>query len=157
MRIATAIRGAREKGVEWQDVKQCAVLFVNPERVETTHPAFFRAAGFLVREAADWLTDDRKIRDYHAVVVHVCAIATAPMLAARLRAKPHFGRRLLVALVHAETPLQARLAARASGFDEVVNENCASRRLAARMLRGLRARPELRCALPPLLSGRSAA
>ena len=74
---------------------------------------------------------------------------TAPMLAARLRAKPHFGRRLLIALVPAGTPPPNRRAAEASGFDDVVNDCCDTRHLTTRILRGLRTRPELRCVLPP--------
>jgi hypothetical protein len=83
------------------------------------------------------------------VVVHRRDIDGAPMLAARLRAKPHFGRRLLIALVPAAVPIHARRSAAASGFDDVVNECCDGRHLTTRILRGLRTRPELRCTLPP--------
>jgi hypothetical protein len=79
------------------------------------------------------------------------------MLAARLRAKPHFGRRALIALVDPDTPVHDRRSAEASGFDDVVNDCCDSRQLVARILRRLRARPELRCVLPPAFSRRSAA
>jgi hypothetical protein len=97
------------------------------------------------------------VLDYHIVVVRVGDITKAPMLAARLRARPHFGRRLLIALVNAEIPLRDRRSALASGFDDVVNACCEGRELTARLLRGLRSRPELRCALPPSLPRRSAA
>jgi hypothetical protein len=138
-------------------VKQCAVLFVNPVPQESAHPAYLREMGFLVEEIRDWPEDDRKVREYHVIIVRVRAIDAAPMLAARLRAKPHFGRRLLIALVDPDTPLHDRRCAQASGFDDVINDCCDSRQLVGRILRGLRTRPELRCALPPSLTRRSAA
>ena len=129
-------------------VKQCAVMFVNPVRERTPHPEAMRAMGFIVHEITDWPADD-VVREYHVVIVGVKDTDTAPMLAARLRAKPHFGRRLLIALVPAGTPPSNRRAAEASGFDDVVNECCDTRLLTTRILRGLRTRPELRCVLPP--------
>jgi hypothetical protein len=133
------------------------VLFVDPARRDTPHPRYLRALGFVVHEVVDWPADNLNIRDYHVVIVRVSDIERAPMLAARLRAKPHFGRRLLVALVADEAPVHERRAAEASGFDDVVSNGCESRELTARLLRGLRARPELRCVLPPSLNRRSAA
>ena len=130
--------------------KQCAVLFVNPKQQPSAHPAYLRELGFLVDEAAQWPEDDQKMRAYHVILIRLGEIDGAPMLAARLRAKPHFDRRLLMALVPADTPLHDRRGAEASGFDEVVNDCCDVRDLTARVLRGLRARPELRCALPPV-------
>jgi hypothetical protein len=130
--------------------KQCAVMFLNPVRDRPAHPSAMRSMGFVVHEFSEWPRDDAAVREYHVVVVHVKEIESAPMLAARLRAKPHFGRRLLVALVPAVTPQSDRRSAEASGFDDVVNDCCDSRHLTARILRGLRARPELRCILPPV-------
>ena len=138
-------------------MKQCAVMFVNPVREWIPHPEVMRAMGFLVREITDWPTDDAAVRDFHVVIVRVKEIQTAPMLAARLRAKPHFGRRLLIALVPASTSPANRRAAEASGFDEVVPESCDTRQLTTRILRSLRTRPELRCVLPPPERRRSAA
>ena len=137
-------------------MKQCAVLFVNPERKHSAHPAYLRESGFIVHETQGW-PEDGAVRDYHVVVMRVSAMNGAPMLAARLRAKPHFGRRLLVALVDPETPLHDRRCAEASGFDDVLNVSCDSRQLTARILRRIRTRPELRCALPPSVSRRTAA
>jgi hypothetical protein len=57
---------------------------------------------------------------------------------------------VLIALVPAATAQADRRAAEASGFDDVVNDCCDSRHLTTRILRGLRARPELRCVLPPV-------
>ena len=130
-------------------VKQCSVMFVNPVRERTPHPAAMRAMGFVVDEIAEWPVEEAAVRDYHVVVVHVQDINSAPMLAARLRAKPHFGRRLLIALVPEQAPPAARRSAETSGFDEVLSDSCHSRDLTARMLRGLKSRPELRCVLPP--------
>ena len=137
-------------------MKQCAVLFVNPDRKQLSHPEYLRELGFVVHETDEW-PHDRDIRMYHVVVLRVAAVHAAPMLAARLRAKPHFGRRLLNALVEPTTPLHVRRGAEASGFDDVLNECCGDRDLTARLLRGIRTRPELRCILPPSLPRRKAA
>ena len=138
-------------------MKQCAVLFVSPDGKASAHPQRLRQLGFAVSETSDWPEADGAVREYHVITVHVSAVNGAPMLAARLRAKPHFGRRVLIALVHRATPVPDRRAAEASGFDEVVNDCCDSRQLAARILRHLRARPELRCALPsPVRRNRAA-
>ena len=142
---------------ESEVVKQCAVMFVNPDRERTPHPEAMRAMGFIVHDVTDWPADDAAVRDYHVVIVRVKDTETAPMLAARLRAKPHFGRRLLIALAPAATPPATRRAAEASGFDDVVNDCCDTRHLTTRILRGLRTRPELRCVLPPPERRRSAA
>jgi DNA-binding response OmpR family regulator len=128
-------------------VKQCAVLYVGQELQPTTHVEYLRALGFVVHQAVDWPAND-SIRDYHVVIVRLGAVEAAPMLAARLRAKPHFGRRVLLALVDPDASLGQRRAAAASGFDEVLTDRCDSRQLTARILRHLRSRPELRCALP---------
>jgi hypothetical protein len=138
-------------------VKQCAVLFVNPDREESVHSLAMRGMGFLVDAVSEWPDGNDVVRAYHVVIVHVRKMDGAPMLAARLRAKPHFGRRLLIALVPPETNSAERRSAEASGFDDVINDCCDSRHLTTRILRGLRTRPELRCVLPPARSGKSAA
>jgi len=138
-------------------VKQCAVLFVNPDRQASVHPETMRSMGFVVDEVTEWPDRADIVRNYHVVIVHVREMNGAPMLAARLRAKPHFGRRLLIALVSPDTSPAARRSAEASGFDDVLNDCCDSRHLTTRILRVLRTRPELRCMLPPPATGRSAA
>jgi len=135
--------------MELAKVKQCTVLFVNPNAKRSPHPGYLREIGFLVDESADWPAADDAVRKYHVVVVYVWDMNRAPMIAARLRAKPHFGRRLLIALADPGTSPQDRRVAEAAGFDDVVDECCKSRLLTARILRRIRARPELRCALPP--------
>jgi hypothetical protein len=138
-------------------VKQCAVLFVNPDRQESSHPQAMRGMGFVVDEVTEWPDDNELVRNYQVVIVHVRKMNGAPMIAARLRAKPHFGRRLLIALVAASTPAAERRSAEASGFDDVLNDCCDGRHLTTRILRGLRSRPELRCLLPSGTTRRSAA
>jgi DNA-binding response OmpR family regulator len=138
-------------------VKQCAILFVNPDRQDSRHPEALRSMGFLVEEVTEWPDDNDMVRNYHVVIVRMREMSGAPMLAARLRAKPHFGRRLLVALVAAETSHAERRAAETSGFDDVMSDCCDTRHLTTRILRVLRTRSELRCALPPLPAKRTAA
>ena len=128
--------------------QQCAVLFVNPERQQSPHASALREIGFRVDEVAEWPDDEETLRNYHAVIVYVRLMNGAPMLAARLRAKPHFGRRLLIALVASATTAAERRSAGTSGFDEVLDNSCDTRHLTGRILRGLRARAELRCLLP---------
>ena len=60
------------------------------------------------------------------------------MLAARLRAKPRFGRRVLVALVPEPMADAARREAIHSGFDYALVDTCGARDLAAAILRLLR-------------------
>jgi hypothetical protein len=155
--IADALprEGVESAGV--RAVKQCGVLFVNVDRKQSGHASGLRAAGFRVHELREWPIDERMVREYHVVIVRVRDIAIAPMLAARLRAKPHVDARLLIALVNTDTMTPERRSAQDSGFDEVLNDTCGSRPLVARIIRGLRARPQLRCAIPPLVRGRSAA
>ncbi len=139
------------------DAKQCAVLIVNPQRARLPYRATLEGLGFLVTETPDWPTDDRRILDYHVVIVLVRNIDGAPMIAARLRAKPRFGRRILIALVPASTSLPERFTARTCGFDDVLEDCCDARQLLARILKQLRARPEYHCVLPPADRRRSAA
>jgi DNA-binding response OmpR family regulator len=129
-------------------VEQCAVLFVNVERT-SAHAEALRDAGFVVSHVNEWPEDEAAVRKVHALVVRVHDGTAAPMLAARLRAKPHVGRKALVALVDPATTPDERRNALASGFDDVIDESCESRRLVSRMLRVLQTRPELGCALPP--------
>ena len=132
------------------------MLFLNPESRRSCHPDQLRQMGFVVHEASDWPSGSA-VRDSHVIIVWLPAASRAPMLAARLRAKPHMANRLLVALVGADTSVHARRDAEAAGFDDVLEASCDSRRLTARVLRGIRNRPELRCTLPPRITGRPAA
>jgi hypothetical protein len=65
----------------------------------------------------------------------------------RLRAKRHFGRRVLLALVPDGMTDRARREAVVSGFDHALPATCGARDLAATILRLLRPYPEYRCLL----------
>jgi DNA-binding response OmpR family regulator len=137
--------------------KRCSVLLVNPTDKRAPQRAMLENIGFRVTELPDWPEDERVVLDYQVVIVRIRTVEGAPMLAARLRAKPRFGRRVLIALVPASTPLKERLSARTSGFDEALTDSCDGRLLTARILRRLRNRPEYHCVLPPGDKRRNAA
>jgi hypothetical protein len=128
-------------------VKQCAVLFVDVSGRETSHQKALEGIGFRVTTTTDWPADC-VIRAFEVVIVALTHLGTASMVAARMRAKPHFGHRILVAIVPGATSPQDRRIAIGSGFDEVASESHDSRILIARVLRCLRGRPEYRCFLP---------
>jgi hypothetical protein len=129
------------------NVKQCSILLVNDDG-GCFQRATLEASGFLVTETRDWPDDDAAILDHHVVIVRIRSIRNAPMIAARLRAKPRFGRRVLLGLIPPDTPLHERTAALTSGFDEVLNDSCDARQLIARILKRLRMVPEYHCLLP---------
>jgi hypothetical protein len=85
----------------------------------------------------------------HEVVIvvlrHIDAMA---MLAARMRAKPGFGHRVLIGVSPVTPTTNQRRTGMIAGFDELVAESEDSRTLVARILQRLRARPEHRCLLP---------
>jgi hypothetical protein len=127
-------------------VKQCAVLLVNSGN--PAHATQLRQMGFVVRELAQWPEDNRMLLHFQAIVVGLPNLTRAPIHAARIRAKPGFGRRVLIAMVPEGTPEEAGRDARSAGFDDVMEETCSSRAFVARMLNRMRMRPELRCTLP---------
>lgn len=131
------------------DAKQCSVLLINPTGKSMPQRPTLEGVGFRVHEIREWPEDDTAVLAHEVVIVRVANICGLPMLAARLRAKPRFGRRVLIALVPESVPLEDRVAARACGFDEVLTHCCDGRHLSARVLRRLRRRPEYRCLLPP--------
>ena len=69
------------------------------------------------------------------------------MIGARLRAKPRFGRRVLIALISDAVPDRDRRDAMMSGFDQTLTDSCTARDIAAHVLRLLRGFPEYRCLL----------
>jgi hypothetical protein len=69
------------------------------------------------------------------------------MIAARLRAKPQFGRRVLLALVQDGVSDRDNREALMSGFDLTLPDRCSARDIAAHILRLLRGYPEYRCLL----------
>ena len=130
--------------------RRCSVLLIKPVELPSPDRGKLEALGFQVTEVREWPEGDRAILDFHVVILPVQKMESAGMLAARVRAKPRFGRRVLIAIVPASTTDRERLAARTSGFDDVLNDGCDERLLASRILKHLRARPELDCLLRPV-------
>jgi hypothetical protein len=127
-------------------VDQCAILYVKPGPREETHSAALRALGFAV-DVVDDLPPSEVFVRYHAVVVRIDVACDLPSLGARLRAKPRFGRRVLIALVPDSLSERQRREAAHAGFDLTLPLTCSSRDLAAHILRRLRPFPEFRCLL----------
>jgi DNA-binding response OmpR family regulator len=121
---------------------------VNCGNRESPHRDALQQRGFRVTELREWPADD-VVLDSQVVIVVLRRLETICMLAARIRAKPRFGRRILIALVPTVTPAERRTAIGA-GFDDVIAESGGARVLIARILRLLRMRPEHRCFLPEL-------
>jgi len=127
-------------------MKQCAVLYIDPRKQPSGHHVVLKRIGFVVQVTSTWPDDDSLLAaDVVVVRVH---LARAPMVAARLRARAGFGRRLLIALVPSTVSRTERRAAIVSGFDDVATERSAPRELGIRVLRQLRARVDADCVLP---------
>ena len=125
---------------------QCSILFIKPTGTDGEKAAALRTLGFRVDEL-DELPSNDTIAAFHAVVVRPDRACNLPMLGARLRAKPRFGRRALLALVPEVTPDRDKREATLSGFDVALPDGCSARDLAATILRLLRPFPEYRCLL----------
>lgn len=124
---------------------QCSILYVTAAS-EATQVDALRALGFHVDRNAE-LPPTEVLSRYHAVIVRADIGNGLPMLAARLRAKQHFGRRVLLALVPPSMADRTKREAIHSGFDQTLPETCGARDLAAAILRLLRPYPEFRCIL----------
>jgi DNA-binding response OmpR family regulator len=135
-------------------VKQCAVLVINTDGRETRVRVTLEKVGFRAVEIGEWPSDE-VIRGFEVVIVLLRRMEMVSMLAARLRAKPHFGKRVLIAVTPEQASPEERREGIGCGFDDVVCETRDARLLVARILRQLRARPEHRCFLPDL-KGRAA-
>jgi len=109
--------------------------------------------GFRVTEVKEWPPDD-VVLDSQVVIIVVRHLDTICMLAARMRAKPRFGRRILIALAPTVSAADRRTAIGA-GFDDVMGVAVGARLRIARILRCRRNRPEHRCFVPGL-KGRAA-
>jgi hypothetical protein len=112
--------------------------------------------GFRVDES-DELPGNEALASYHAVIVRPAETCNLPMLATRLRAKPRFGRRILMALVAPAVVPRDQREAMLSGFDATIPVDCGARDLAATILRLLRPIPEFRCLLRSPTGRRKAA
>ena len=128
-------------------MKQCSVLIVNCDHRETPHRQALESRGFLVVETREW-PDDGVVHGYEVVIVVLPRMETMGMLAARMRAKPRFGHRVLIGISPGTPTADDRRNAIVAGFDDVIAESGGSRALIARILQRLRARPEHRCLLP---------
>jgi hypothetical protein len=146
---------AEREGVAGQ-MDQCSILYVKSACQGETQAKALRTLGFTVDESED-LPSNEVFTRYHVVLVRANSECRLPVVAARLRVKPRFGRRVLIALVPPSVTTQARREAVASGFDETLPERCAARDLAATILRLLRPYPEFRCLLRSPTGRRKAA
>ena len=127
-------------------MKQCSILIVNCGGERPYRQALERI-GFNVSEICEWPGDDI-VTPFHVVIVTLRHMQSVAMLAARMRAKPRFGLRVLIAVVPATASADERRAAVGGGFDDAVVESKDARSLIAAIIRRLRARPEHRCFLP---------
>ena len=129
------------------NVKQCSVLFLNCSGREITHSLALQRRGFRVVETSEWPSDD-VITHYEIVIVVLREMDIISSVAARMRAKPKFGNRVLMGVTRTPPSAGERRHAMVSGFDDIVGESNDSRILIARILQRLRARPEHRCLVP---------
>ena len=129
-------------------MKQCAVLYIHAGQGSSTHIRLLSRLGFVVHHLRAWPEKDEDVMQYQVVIVRLEDVADAPQVAMRVRTKPHFGRRVLMAVVPSAMSSAERRVAQSTGFDDVVSELTEPRLLAARLMRTLRQRPEYRCFLP---------
>ena len=129
------------------NVKQCAVLVVNCSGREITHSEALQRRGFRVVETAEWPSDDVVTR-YEVVIIVLREMDVISVVAARMRAKPRFGNRVLIGVTRMPPSAAERRHAIISGFDDIVGESNDSRILIARILQRLRSLPEHRCLVP---------
>jgi hypothetical protein len=129
------------------NVKQCSVLIVNCSGRETPHSQALLQRGFRVVEIGEWPPDDIPTQ-YEVVVVVLRDMDIISAVAARMRAKPRFGNRVLIGVTRMAPSAAERRHAIISGFDDIVGESHDSRILIARILQRLRELPEHRCLVP---------
>jgi hypothetical protein len=129
------------------NVKQCSALIVNCSGREIAHNQALQRRGFRVVETAEW-PSDAVVAEHQVVIIVLREIDMVSILAARMRAKPRFGLRVLIGVTRMPPSAGERRNAIVAGFDDVVGESHDSRILIARILRHLHARPEHRCLLP---------
>ena len=137
-------------------VNQCSVLYVHDGNAHESPVEGLKTLGFAVVGLED-LPPDETLAAHHVLIVRPRKGCSLPMLAARLRAKARFGRRVLIALVPDDTPERARREAVLSGFNGTLSVTCSVRDLAASILKLLRPYPEFRCFLRSPTGRRKAA
>jgi len=126
--------------------EQCTILFIRSSGTDEEVLNALRSLGFRVVDTEE-LPPNEEFRTYHAVIVHAYPGCPLTMLDARLRAKPRFGRRVLIAFVPVGTTDRQKREAVISGFDLALPDDRSARDLAAAVLRTLRPYPEYRCLL----------
>jgi hypothetical protein len=127
-------------------VNQCGILFIGRCGSDDRRLAALRSLGFRVDES-EHLPSGDDLHVYHAMIVRSQPGCSLPMVGARLRAKPHFGRRVLIALVAGDVSDRDNREAMMSGFDLTLHDGCSARDITAHILRLLRGIPEYRCLL----------
>jgi hypothetical protein len=137
-------------------VRKCSVLYINACKAKTTEARALRGLGFQVVEVDD-IPAVETITAHHAVVIHTRPECRLAAIATRLRARPKFGRRVLIALVPASVSTREQREGLHSGFSLTLPEALGARALAARMLHELRKYPEFRCLLRRTPTRRKAA
>lgn len=127
-------------------VSQCGILFIGPCGSDSARMDTLRSLGFRVEESEELPPADELVT-YHAVLVRALARGSLSMIGARVRVRPRFDRRVLIALVAASVSERDKREARMSGFDQTLSDACSAREIAAWVLRLLRPFPEYRCLL----------
>jgi hypothetical protein len=127
-------------------MNQCGILFIGPSGGDGARIASLRSLGFRVDESREFPSTE-ELQGYQALVVRAHPDWSLPVIGTRLRAKPMFGRRVLMALVSDRVSDRDKRDATMSGFDLTLPDGCSPRDIAAHILRLLRAYPEYRCLL----------
>ena len=113
----TIANGRPEVAIVAESTKRCSVLLVNAGDDSFSQRTALEDVGFLVTLTRQWPDDDRLLLEHQVVIVRLHEVRRAPMLAGCVRAKPRFGRRVLIALVPESATVQECQSARASGFN----------------------------------------
>jgi len=129
------------------NTKQCSVLVVNCSGRETAHSQSLHLRGFRVVEVPEWPTDEVAL-EHEVIIVVLRKMDSVTVTAARMRAKPRFGNRVLIGVTELAPSAGERRHAVLAGYDDLVGESRDSRILIARIVRMLRSRPEHRCLVP---------
>jgi hypothetical protein len=127
--------------------KQCSVLVINCSGRETAHCRSLQLRGFRVIEVREWPTDE-VVLEHEVVIIVLRRMDSVAVTAARMRAKPRFGNRVLIGVTESAPSAGERRHAILAGYDDLAGESRDSRVLIARILRMLRSRPEHRCLVP---------
>ncbi len=127
--------------------KRCSVLVVNCTGRETAHSQSLQLRGFRVIEIQGWPADEVAL-EHEVVIIVLRRMDSVAVTAARMRAKPRFGNRVLIGVTESAPSAAERRHGILVGYDDLVGESGDSRVLIARVLRILRTRPEHRCLVP---------